>query len=450
MSTQTQVLRERKKSQSGGFLKKEFDHHEFLRIISLVAIAAVAVLILAGLFAPGLRYSLVAPIAVPVDSTAFLNELEPLVNSKITRNNQFEVLENGENFYAAELDAMRQAKHSVNLEAYIFHKGKLTDQVLGVLTERAKAGVKVNLVLDSMGSLSTRKNYFNPLKRAGGKVKWYHRLRLHNWFIENNRTHREITVVDGSTAFVGGAGYADWWRFSTKDDPRWRDTMVKVQGDAVRGIQGTFVENWLEASGEILDGPEYFPPLAGDPGNKTALVITSTPSSGGSTRARVLFQTLIAAARSSIYITTPYFLPDRSMREELVRAKKRGVMVQIVVPGKHADHTLTRSSGQSDYGDLLKAGASIYEYEPSMIHAKIMIVDGIWSVVGSANLDNRSFGINDEINVAILDSEVARRLTADFENDASRSKQVSLKDWQDRGLYERLLEAVGWVFERQQ
>jgi len=450
LPTQAQSSHARKNSQSGGFLKKEFDHHEFLRIISLVAIIAVAVLIFAGLFAPGLRYSLATPPAAAVDSPAFLNELEPLVNSKITRNNQFEVIENGENFYAAELDAMRQAKRSVDLEAYIFHKGKLTDEVLTVLTERAKAGVKVNLVLDSMGSLSTRKNYFKPLKDAGGQVRWYHRLRFHNWFIENNRTHREITVVDGSTAFVGGAGYADWWRFGTKDEPRWRDTMVRVRGEAVRGIQGTFVDNWLEASGEILDGLDYFPPPGGDPGNKTALVITSTPSSGGSTRARVLFQTLIATARSSIYITTPYFLPDRSMREELVRARKRGVQVQAVVPGKHADHTLTRSSGQSDYGDLLKAGASIYEYEPSMIHAKIMIVDGIWSVVGSANLDNRSFGINDEINVAIMDPEVAARLTADFEDDGSRSKQVSLKDWQNRGLYERLVEAVGWVFERQQ
>jgi cardiolipin synthase A/B len=397
-----------------------------------------------------LRYSLATPPRAAVDSPAFLNELEPLVNSKITRNNHLEVIENGENFYTAELDAMRHAQRSINLEAYIFHKGRVTDEVLSVLTERAKAGVKVNLVMDSMGSLSTRKNYFKALKQAGGHTQWYHRLRLHNWFSENNRTHREITVVDGSTAFVGGAGYADWWRFSEKKEPRWRDTMVRVEGDAVRGIQGTFVENWLETAGEILDGPSYFPPLDGDPGHATALVVTSTPSAGGSTRARVLFQTLIAAAHKTIYINTPYFLPDNSMRDELVRARNRGVDVQIVVPGKHADHALTRSSGQSAYGDLLKAGAEVYEYEPSMIHAKIMIVDGAWGVVGSANLDNRSFGINDEINVAVLDPEFAARLSDDFKQDVSHSKRVLLGDWQHRGIYERLLEAVGWVFERQQ
>lgn len=439
----------RKKGEKGDFIKKEFDHSRFLRIAALVAIVAFASLIIAGLFAPGLKYKLAPPPRAAVDSPEFLNELEPLVNSKITRNNQLEVIENGDHFYEAELDAMRRAQHSVNIEAYIFHKGKTTDQVLQVLTERANAGVHVNLVLDSLGSLSTRKHYFKPLRDAGGKVEWYHRMRLHNWFIANNRTHREITVIDGKTAFIGGAGYADWWHFAIKNEPRWRDTMVRVQGDAVRGIQGTFVENWLEASGEIIAGPDYFPPTAGN-GNSTALVIASTPSQGGSTRARILFQTLIASARKSLLITTPYFLPDESMRKEIVRAKERGVQVRVIVPGKHDDHALTRSSGRSAYGDLLRAGADVYEYEPSMIHAKITIVDGVWSVVGSTNLDNRSFGINDEVNMAVLDPQIAARLTQDFQDDVLHSKHVTLDEWKRRGILERIMEFFGWIVERQQ
>jgi cardiolipin synthase len=450
LPTQTKPARNPAKKHTGSLLKREFDRSEALRIAGAIAILAICVLVLVGLFAPGLRYSLVNPVAVPIDSAAFLNELEPVVNSKITRNNQIEVIENGDHFYNAELDAMRQARHSINIEAYIFHKGKLTDEVLQVLTERARAGVHVNLVLDAAGSLSTRKSYFKALKEAGGKVDWYHRLRLHNWFIINNRTHREITLIDGSTAFVGGAGYADWWRYGTKSEPRWRDTMVRIQGDAVRAIQGTFLENYLEASGKILDGGDYFPPATPDPGKTTALVVTSTPSSGGSTRARVLFQTLIAGARKSIYITTPYFLPDRSMMEELVQAEQRGVRVSVIVPGKHDDHALTRSSGRSAYGKLLKAGANVYEYEPSMIHAKIAIFDGAWSVVGSTNLDNRSFGINDEVNVAVLDPEIASRLTRDFEQDAGKSKKVTLQEWKKRPLSERLMEMVGWIFEREQ
>jgi cardiolipin synthase A/B len=448
--TLTKPARAAKRKESGDLLQKEFIHSRFLRVSAVIAISAIVLLILAGLFAPGIRYSLVAPIETAVDSQAFLNELEPLVNSKITHNNQFEVIDNGENFYEAEVEAMRQARHSINVEAYIFHKGKVTDQVLNVLIERAEAGVHVNVVLDALGSFSTRKKYFQVLKEAGGKVEWYHRLRLHDWFVANNRTHREITVVDGTTAFVGGAGYADWWRFPTKSAPRWRDTMVRVRGDAVRGIQGAFVENWLESSGEILDGQDYFPVLNSDSGTATALVVPSTPSSGGSTRSRVLFQTLIAASRRSILITTPYFLPDQSMRNELVRARKRGVFVTIIVPGKHGDHALTQSSGRSAYGDLLKAGAEIYEYESSMIHAKITIIDGLWSVVGSTNLDNRSFGINDEINVAVLNSDVAAKLANSFEQDVIHSKRVTLEAWEKRSVWERLLEGVGWIVERQQ
>jgi len=450
LPTQTKPARNPIKSHTGSLLKREFDRSETLRVAGAIAILAICVLVLVGLFAPGLRYSLVNPVAVPIDSVAFLNELELVVNSKITRNNQIEVIENGDHFYDVELDAMRHARHSINIEAYIFHKGKLTDQVLQVLTERARAGVHVNLVLDAAGSLSTRKSYFKALKEAGGNVDWYHRLRLHNWFIINNRTHREITLIDGVTAFVGGAGYADWWRYGTKSEPRWRDTMVRIQGDAVRAIQGTFLENYLEASGKILDGGDYFPPATPDQGKTTALVVTSTPSSGGSTRARVLFQTLIAGARKSIYITTPYFLPDRSMMDELVQAEQRGVRVSVIVPGKHDDHALTRSSGRSAYGRLLKAGANVYEYEPSMIHAKIAVFDGAWSVVGSTNLDNRSFGINDEVNVAVLDPEIASRLTRDFEQDAGESRKVNLEEWKMRPLSERLMEMVGWIFEREQ
>jgi cardiolipin synthase len=451
LPTETKQARKRKKLKpSDDLLKSEFDQSRALRIVSIVAIGAIGILIFVGLFSPGLQYSLVTPPQSPVDAPAFLNQLESLTDSKITTNNDLEVIKNGENFYEAELDAMRKAQRSINIEAYIFHKGKVTAQLLDVLTERARAGVKVNVVIDSLGSFSTRKRYFKALKQAGGHVEWYHRLRLHNWFISNNRTHREITVVDGSIAFVGGAGYADWWRYGRRNEPRWRDTMVRIKGDAVFGIQGTLVENWLEASGQVLNGPDYFPPLHSDPGSITALVVSSTPSSGGSTRARILFQMLIAAAQKSIYITTPYFLPDRSMRKELVRAKERGVSVQIVVPGKHADHALTRSSGQSEYGDLLKAGAEIYEYEPSMIHAKIMVVDGLWSVVGSANLDNRSFGINDEINLAVFSPQIALRLSHDFQEDVSQSRGVTLENWRERSMFERAMEDIGWVLERQQ
>jgi cardiolipin synthase A/B len=447
VATQT---KQEPKTKDQGVLEKEFEQSGLLRVVSVIAIAAMAILILAGLFAPGLRYSLVEPPAGPVDAPAFVNELESLVDSKLTRDNRMEVIPNGENFYRAEIAAMRQAQHSINIEAYIFHRGRITREVVDVLTERAKAGVHVNLVMDSVGSFSTRSAFFASLKQAGGKARFYHRLRLHNWFRANNRTHREITIVDGSVAFIGGAGFADWWAISKNDEPRWRDTVVRIQGEAVRALQGTFIENWLEASGEILDGPDYFPRLTAGAGQVTALVITSSPSSGGSTRSRILFQTLLAAARKSIYITTPYFLPDESMRAEMVRARKRGVSVNILVPGKKNDHALTYSSGRRAYGDLLAAGANIYEYQPAMIHAKIAVIDGVWSVLGSANIDNRSFGINDEVNLAVLDAQVAATLTANFDDDVAHAARIDLATWQRRSIWERTLEWAGWIVERQQ
>jgi len=442
--------RRQKRAPGGGLVSQEFQKSRGLRIFAVIAILAVTSWVVAALFAPGPRYKIIDAQAPAIDSEAFLHEIESLANSRITRNNTISVFPNGENFYEAEMESMRQARHSINIEAYIFHRGEVTTRVLEVLTERARAGVRVNLVMDAIGSLSTPKSYFDDLIHAGGRIAWYHRLRWNNWFRSNNRTHREMTIVDGATAFVGGAGFADWWRFSKKGEPRWRDTMVRVSGDAVPALQGVFVENWLEASGEVPFGEQFFPDHPSRDGKSVALVVASTPSSGGSTRARILFQTLIASATKSIYLTTPYFLPDRSLRQEMVRARQRGVRVRILVPGKHNDHALTRSSGRSMYGDLLKAGAEVYEYEPSMIHAKILIVDGVWAVLGSTNFDSRSFGINDEVNFAAPDRDLADTLTQQFDDDLSHSRHISLEDWNDRGPYERTLEWVGWLMENQQ
>jgi cardiolipin synthase len=245
-----------------------------------------------------------------------------------------------------------------------------------------------------------------------------------------------------------------------------------VEGSLVVGLQTTFTENWLEASGDILSGAEYFPNCydsdgagaacresdegAADPTNspeelRSGLVVISSPGMGRMTRARVLFQTLLASARKSIHITSPYFLPDASTRKELIRAaKERGVEVQIITPGPHADHALTRASGRRRFGELLQNGVRISEYQPAMIHAKVLIVDGVWAVIGSTNFDNRSFGLNDEVNLAAADRGLARRLEEDFANDLSQSKVITYETWQRRPLKERIIEALGTVIERQQ
>jgi cardiolipin synthase len=425
-------------------------HSGALRWFAIICMLAIISWILIDLFGPLPKYQLSQPPQADLNSPEFQRELEALAGSKLDPHTHVESLPNGTNFYEAELAAIATAQKSIDWEAYIFSKGEIAKKIVDALTERARAGVEVNLVMDAVGSISTPKKFFDELRQAGGHVEWYHPVRWYNWPRANNRTHRELIVIDGKVGFLGGAGVADHWWHGVKKNLPWRDTMFKVTGEAVRSLQSTFVENWLESSGQILIGSKYF---AAEPNadGATAMVVDSSPSQGGSTRARIVYQTLIGSAKKSLKITTPYFLPDDSLRKELVRAvKERHVRVQILVPGTHSDHSMTRSSSRGRYGDLLKAGAEIYEYQPAMIHAKIMIVDDLWCVVGSTNFDQRSFGWNDEVNLAVLDPALASKLNAGFQEDVAKAHRETLEEWEHRSFWERGMEWLGWLIAREQ
>lgn len=400
-----------------------------------------------NIFQPGPAYRLSTPAPEPLDSREFRYMLEALSDAKLNCHTTLEVHTNGEDFYEAELRAIRSAQTSICMERYIITPGEIAKRYVDALAERARAGVKVNLLADAVGSATTPKSLFAPMCQAGGRFAWFHPLRLNSVFAFNNRSHRELLIVDGRTAFLGGAGIADHWYKDRKGKPRWRDTMVRVEGDAVCNLQATFAENWIEAAGEVLTGQEYFP-IYEKPSPSLCMVVNSTPSVGGATRARVLMQLLVGCARQNIDITTPYFLPDQGMSDELKRAmRERGVKVRILIPGRKSDHFLTRASGLRKIGGLLKAGAEIYEYQPAMIHAKILLVDGMWSVVGSTNFDHRSFGINDEVNLAAYDTGLTARLEEDFARDLRQSRQITLDHWRHRSLMERIPELVAWPLE---
>jgi cardiolipin synthase len=420
-------------------------------VIAIIAIAVLSFLLFLALFEPGLDYKIRTKPQAALGSEEFICLLEAVTDAKVHRRCRVEVLTNGAVYYEAELAAIRAAQRSVNLEAYIFQKGEVAGKFVEALTERARNGVEVRLTLDAIGSFASWDSYFAELRAAGGQVAWYNSFKWYGLPRINNRTHRELIVVDGKVGFVGGSGFADHWLIGKKNNPPWRDTMFRVEGDAVSSIQATFVENWLEASGEILAGEDFFSFTETENCETPALVVNSSPSMGRSTRARILYQTLLATAQNKLHITTPYFLPDKSVRAEMVRAiRERGVEVKIIVPGRHSDHLLTRRSSRRLFGDLLKAGARIYEYERAMIHAKTMMVDELWSVVGSSNFDNRSFGLNDEINLAARDERLAARLEEDFARDLSESREVTYDEWRRRSVFERAYEWLGWLLERQQ
>jgi cardiolipin synthase len=319
-------------------------------------------------------------------------------------------------------------------------------EFLAALCERARAGVQVRLTVDRIGSIGTRDAFFDCLRAAGGKMCWYHPIRWNTWQHVDQRTHRKLMVIDGQTGFIASAGIAEHWLHATPKGPAWRDTVFCVEGEAVAGLISTFTENWLECSGEILSGAAQFNFRAMPEGVKS-FVVSSTPHGGG-TSARILFQSLIASARKSIRITTPYFLPDRSARAALVGAVQRGVEVKILTAGPLIDHPTVRRMSMQSSRHLIKAGAKIYDYQPSMIHAKLMTIDSQWSVVGSTNFDHRSFGLNDEVNLAVLDRELAAVINADQDADIEQSKPLTLAEVHRRMIVGNLpnvfLHAMKW------
>ncbi|MBI1357866.1 MAG: cardiolipin synthase B [Acidobacteria bacterium] len=355
----------------------------------------------------------------------------------------------GDAFYPAQLEAIRRAQRSIHLNVYIFHPCMMADRYVEELTRQAEAGLEVRVLLDAFGSLRMTKRRFRRLMAAGGQVEFYHPLRWHSWPLVNHRNHQNVLVLDGETAFVGGAGVSDYWDGGRGKRPPWNDTMFRITGGAVTGLQAAFAENWLEATGELLGRERDYPEPDGD--GAPTLTVNSSPTHGGSTRARVLFQRLLRASRESVLITTPYFLPDGSARAEMIRAmRERGVKIEVLAPGRSSVPFFTRRCSRRHYGELLQAGAKIHEYGPAMMHAKAMVVDGVWTAIGSTNFDPRSFGINDEINVAVYGPELAQTVEGWFREDLRRSRNIEYAQWRRRPLTERLTELMSSIFERQQ
>jgi len=414
--------------------------------LTIIGGAFIAWLILAALFTPHIPYHIEAEIDGTSDH--FIHVLESTCHTTLEPHNRVDVFTNGDRFYPAMLELIRGARETIHFECYIFKKGGIGQQFVDAFAERAKAGVRTTIVMDAIGSFGAFHASARPLRAAGCRVEPYHRMSWYSLARLNNRTHRELLVVDGTVAFVGGAGIADWWAGPRKGKPMWRDTMVRIEGPVVSDIQGVVAENWLECCGEILTGEEAYKPHR--PANGvSAFAIKSSPADR-STASRVLFQTLVEGATRRILISTPYFLPDKAFREAFRRTAARGVEIVVVVPGVRTDQRWVRLASRRMYGEMLERGIRIFEYEPGMTHVKALLVDDLWAVLGTTNVDNRSFEHNDEVNVAIRDRGVALRLVKDFDDDRARSREITLEHWQSRSILEKLIGTVAWILERQQ
>ena len=376
----------------------------------------------------------------------FLRTMGGLLGPELVSGNKVEELINGDRIFPAMLGAMRQARHSIALETYIFFSGSVARDFADVLAERARAGVKVHVLLDWVGGQIDERE-IQRLRDNGVLVRRYRAPRWNNLHKLNNRTHRKLLVVDGRIGFTGGVGIADKWRGDARGPSQWRDTHFRVAGPVVAQMQATFADNWIDATGEILRGEEHFPPMHAE-GGALAQVFSASPG-GGAQSMQLLYLLSIAAATRTIDLSAAYFVPDEAAVAELVAAARRGVRVRIILPGERIDWQVVRSASRARWGPLLQAGAQIHEYQPTMYHVKLMVVDGIWTTVGSTNFDPRSFAINDEANLNIYDAEFARRQTAVFERDLAQSRRITLRDWQERPWHEKALDWAASLFGSQ-
>lgn len=377
----------------------------------------------------------------------FLRVMGVMLGPPIVGGNRYEELRNGDEIFPAMLDAIRHARRSITFETYIYWAGDIGRMFADALSERARAGVKVHLLLDWLGSEKIDEALIALMMAAGVQVERYHPLRWYDLARLNNRTHRKILVVDGHIGFTGGVGIAPEWTGHAQDADHWRDTHFRIEGPAVAQMQAVFLDNWIKTRGEVLHGVDYFPAIA-PAGDGRAQVFMSSPS-GGAESMHLMYLLAITAARRSIDLSMAYFVPDDLALRALSDAVKRGVHLRIIVPGPITDTQTVRKAGRALWGDLLEAGAEIYEYQPTMYHCKVMIVDGFMTSVGSTNFDNRSFRLNDESNLNIYDTTFAARQTAVFEDDMAHARRVTYEAWQHRPWQEKALEELASVFKVQ-
>ncbi len=413
-------------------------------IIALASVFLVLYLTYLLFFEPGPRYSITSSLRGPLDQQ-WLQRCGAILSTPRCTVEEHQLITCGEGFYDAHVNLINSAASTVHMETYILEPGDALDRIVDALVEKALHGVAVRVVLDRVGSFRVRRKHLARLVDAGGQVVFYHPLRWHLFRRLNNRSHRNLLVVDGKTGMVGGAGIADRWQH--KDNP-WRDCAVIVHGSAATQLQSVFFENWLEATGEMLIDRQSFPSETNSSTGSPGLVVGSSPVAGGSSSARILFQLIIASAQTSLDLCSPYFIPDKGVREELIEAKQRGVHIRILTSGPHIDSGLARRAGRRRYESLLENGVEIYEYMNQMMHLKSMVIDGACAVLGTTNIDNRSFNLNDEVNLVMYDTEFAGQVVDLFEQDLQQATRVTMDAWRRRSWRERTLALLGRGLER--
>ena len=382
-----------------------------------------------------------------IDDPQFARSMSVLLGPPFLAGNEVQVLVNGDRIFPAMLAAIAQAQRTITFETYIYWSESIGQKFADALSERARAGVKVHVLLDWVGSAKMEQVYLDQMKTAGIEIERYHEPHWSHLPRFNNRTHRKLLVVDGHVGFTGGVGIADQWGGDARGPTEWRDTHFRVEGPVVAQMQAVFMDNWIKAKGKVLHDGLYFPPLQAR-GTMSAQMFSSSPT-GGSESMQLMYLMAITSAGRSIDLANSYFVPDALTTAALAAAARRGVKIRIIAPGEHIDTEIVRKASRAGWGELLQAGIEIAEFAPTMFHVKSMVVDGVFVTVGSTNFDNRSFRLNDEANLNVLDADFAKQQVAIFEADWKRSRPVSHAQWLHRPWHQKLLEHVAALLKSQ-
>ena len=385
---------------------------------------------------------------VDVGSSDFLRAAEALTGAPISEGNEAELLINGDRIFPAMLEAIRSAQRTLCVQTYVYWRGDIAGDLAAAICERSREGVECRVILDALGAAKMERSLVSDMQDAGVEVirfrppKPYAARRL------ANRTHRRLLIADGKVGMTGGVGVAAEWEGDAEDADHWRDTHVRVRGPVVRGFMGAFAENWLEGTGEVLAGEGHLPDLEPIEGGGRMQLVRSS-AGVGDTNVEALYYLAIASASKSIDLTAAYFVPRPAFLDALTGAAERGVRLRILVPGPHIDKGFVRVAGRNSYETLLDAGAELYEYQPTMLHAKSMVVDDIWASVGTVNFDNRSFQLHDEVTLCVWGDEFAGLLLEAFARDLERSERIDPKRWKGRRLDRRAAEAATKLLRRE-
>jgi cardiolipin synthase len=378
---------------------------------------------------------------VDVREPSFMRAAEALTGSPVSHGNDAEILINGDEIFPAYVGAIRDAQETVNLTTYAYWRGEIATEVADTLCEKASGGVECNVIVDAVGAARMDRKLVRKMRDAGVHVCFFRPPKPYAVRRLQYRNHRKLLIVDGTTGFTGGVGIAEEWTGNAQDPDHWRDTHVRVTGPVVRGLQGAFAENWLECTGDVLAGDRYLPYIEATEDGGPMQVMRSSATVGDS-NAEALIYLAVAAAKRSIELTSAYFVPRPAFTQALVEAAERGVHMRILVPGSHIDKQFVRTAGRAAYDELIDAGIEIYEYCPTMLHAKTLTVDEIWSSVGSVNFDNRSFQLHDEVTLCVQSERFAGQLHDVFEKDLEASERIEPDEWHERSITQRARENV--------